>query len=61
MTRRTLSFDYSGEFFLMEYQTSEGRVRMMLVWLKEQKQFFLISLTIYIPVYKVNKRFSREY
>ena len=56
-----LSKDYSGEHFVMHYQTPEGKVVMKLVWLKEQKQFFLISLTIYVPVSKVNKHFSTEY
>ncbi|KAI3366969.1 hypothetical protein L3Q82_009251 [Scortum barcoo] len=59
--KKTLSFDYSGEHFLMCYQSSEGQMRMKLVWLKEQKQFFLISLTIYVSVSKVNKYFSRNY
>ncbi|XP_070710310.1 F-box only protein 15-like [Pempheris klunzingeri] len=61
MAKRTLSFDYSGEHFVMEHQTPEGQAKMKLVWLKEQKQFFLISLTVYVPVVKVNERFSRDY
>ncbi|XP_044042581.1 F-box only protein 15-like isoform X4 [Siniperca chuatsi] len=61
MAKKTLSFDYSGEHFLMEYQNSDGQVKMKLVWLKEQKQFFLISLTVYVSVFKVNKHFSRDY
>ncbi|XP_051247716.1 F-box only protein 15-like isoform X2 [Dicentrarchus labrax] len=59
--KKKLTFDYSGEHFLMEYLSAEGQVKMKLVWLKEQKQFFLISLAVYIPVYKVNKHFSRKY
>ncbi|XP_076578975.1 F-box only protein 15-like [Chaetodon auriga] len=58
--KNALSFDYSGECFLMEYHNLEGKVQMILVWLKEQKQFLLISLTVYVPVFKVNKHFSRE-
>ncbi|XP_073336433.1 F-box only protein 15-like isoform X2 [Pagrus major] len=61
MAKNSLSFDYSGEQFVMEYQDSEGKVKMKLVWLKEQKQFFLVSLTVCISVFKVNKRFSRRY
>ena len=61
MARKTPSWDYSGEHFLMEYGNQEGQVKMRLVWLKEQKQFFLISLSVYVPVYKVNKHFSTEY
>ncbi|XP_040886287.1 F-box only protein 15-like isoform X2 [Toxotes jaculatrix] len=61
MAKRPLSFDYGGEHFLMEYGNSDGKVKMMLVWLKEQKQFFLISLTVYVSVFKVNAHFSRDY
>ena len=61
MTKTSLSFDYKGDHFLMQYQNPDGEVRMELVWLKEQKQFFLISLTVYVAVVKVNKHFSREY
>ncbi|KAM4711509.1 F-box only protein 15-like [Anableps anableps] len=61
MAKRTLSFDYSGRDFQMLYRNQDGEVRMLLVWLEEQKQFFLIGLTVYVPVAKVNKRFNREY
>ncbi|XP_037552048.1 F-box only protein 15 [Nematolebias whitei] len=61
MATRAQSWDYSGEDFLMEYQDPEGKVRMKLVWLEEQKQFFLISLTVYLSAAKVNKHFSRAY
>ncbi|KAG7218720.1 hypothetical protein INR49_019756 [Caranx melampygus] len=61
MTKTSLSFDYSGEHFLMTYVNPDGEVKMKLVWLKEQKQFFLISLTVYVSVAKVNQHFSREY
>ncbi|XP_053169795.1 F-box only protein 15-like [Scomber japonicus] len=61
MSKNALSFDYSGEHFLMEYNNPDGQVKMKLVWLKEQKQFFLISLTVYVSVFKVNQHFSTEY
>ncbi|XP_023270604.1 F-box only protein 15-like [Seriola lalandi dorsalis] len=61
MVKTSLSFDYSGEHFLMTYQNSDGQVKMKLVWLKEQKQFFLISLTVYVSIFKVNKHFSTNY
>ncbi|XP_041820261.1 F-box only protein 15-like [Chelmon rostratus] len=60
-TKNAPSGDYSGECFLMQHRSSEGKVQMNLVWLKEQKQFFLVSLTVYVPVYKVNRHFSTEY
>lgn len=61
MAKQPLSYDYSGEHFLMWYHSPDGQVKMKLVWLKEEKQFFLISLALYISVSKVNKHFSREY
>ncbi|KAK5615105.1 hypothetical protein CRENBAI_005602 [Crenichthys baileyi] len=61
MAKRTVSFDYSGHDFQMLYRNPDGEVKMLLVWLEEQKQFFLIGLTVCVPVAKVNKRFNREY
>ncbi|XP_041636338.1 F-box only protein 15-like [Cheilinus undulatus] len=61
MAKTTQSLDYSGDHFQMEYQDEEGKVTMKLVWLKEQKQFFLVSLVLFLSVSKVNKRFSTDY
>ncbi|XP_028426363.1 F-box only protein 15 isoform X2 [Perca flavescens] len=61
MAVKQQSFDYSGEHFVMDFKDSDGQVKMKLVWFKEQKQFFLISLTVYVAVFKVNKHFSRAY
>lgn len=58
---KSQSFDYSGDNFLMLYSSSEGQVKMKLVWLKEQQQFFLISLTLYVSICKVNEHFSTKY
>ncbi|KAM9328415.1 F-box only protein 15-like [Pholidichthys leucotaenia] len=55
------SMDYGGDDFQMEYHDSDGQVKMRLVWLKEQGQFFLTSLMLYMTVFKVNKHFGREY
>ncbi|XP_054480327.1 F-box only protein 15-like [Anoplopoma fimbria] len=59
--KMALSLDYGGELFLMHFHDPEGRVKMKLVWLKEQKQFFVISLVVFVPVVKVNKHFSTAY
>ncbi|XP_068565595.1 F-box only protein 15 [Cebidichthys violaceus] len=56
-----VSYDYDGEHFLIHYQDSDGQVKMKLVWMKEQKQFVLISLVVYVTVCKVNTHFSRNY
>ncbi|KAF0028776.1 hypothetical protein F2P81_017881 [Scophthalmus maximus] len=59
MAKRPLDLDYGGEHFLMEHREPGGKVRMTLVWLKEQKQFFLVSLTVYISVSRVNRHLRR--
>ncbi|KAM4606586.1 F-box only protein 15 [Polymixia lowei] len=61
LTKKPISYDYDGEHFLIRYQDREGQVKMELVWMKEQKQFFLVSLVVSVAVYKVNKHFGREY
>lgn len=55
------SSDYSGEHFGLEHHDSEGKVEMRLVWLKEEKQFFLIALSVYVPLAKVNQHFGTKY
>lgn len=54
-------YDYDGEHFLIHYKDSEGQVKMELVWMEEQKQFFLVSLVVYVSVSKVNEHFDRDY
>ncbi|KAM6977648.1 F-box only protein 15 [Aplochiton taeniatus] len=56
-----VSYDYEGEHFLIKYQDAEGRLHMELVWLEEQRQFFLICLSVFVAVDKVNKHFGRDY
>ncbi|KAG7488551.1 hypothetical protein MATL_G00035820 [Megalops atlanticus] len=55
------SYDYDGENFVIKYQDPDGRVKIALVWLAEQEQFFLTSLVVYISKAKVNKHFGRDY
>lgn len=55
------SYDYDGEHFLIHYQDPDGQVKMNLVWMKEQMQFFLISLVVYVTTCKVNEHFGRDY
>lgn len=49
------SCDYSGEHFLLERRDAEGEVALRLVWLREQRQFFLVSFVVRVPVSKVNR------
>uniref|UniRef100_A0A3Q4MSK7 F-box domain-containing protein n=1 Tax=Neolamprologus brichardi TaxID=32507 RepID=A0A3Q4MSK7_NEOBR len=61
MVKKSQSLGYSGTDFLMVYRSSEGQVKMKLVRLKEQQQFFLIGLTLYVSILKVNAHFSTKY
>ncbi|XP_067106885.1 F-box only protein 15-like isoform X1 [Osmerus mordax] len=57
---KRMSRHYKGDHFLIRYQELEGKVKMKLVWLEEQKQFFLISLTLAITLAKVNRHFGTD-
>ncbi|KAK2859409.1 hypothetical protein Q5P01_004029 [Channa striata] len=59
--KTSISYDYDGEHYLIHHQDSDGQVKMKLVWMKEQKQFVLVSLVVYVSIGKVNKYFIREY
>ncbi|KAM8823627.1 F-box only protein 15 isoform 2-T2 [Spinachia spinachia] len=56
-----VSYDYDGKHFLIHYCDSDGQLKMKLVWMKEQKQLFVISLVAYVSVCKVNRHFNRNY
>lgn len=61
MVEEQQSSHYSGEHFMMDYSDSDGKVKMELEWLKEEKQFFLIGLTIHISLLKIKQHFGRSY
>lgn len=59
--KTAVCYDYDGEHFLIHYKDLDGQVKMELVWMEEEKQFFLVSLVIYVSVSKVNEHFDRDY
>ncbi|KAM3860187.1 F-box only protein 15 [Diretmus argenteus] len=61
LAKQPMSHDYDGEHFQMQYSDGDGQVKMDLVWMEEQKQFFVVNLTVYVAVCKVNKHFGRDY
>ncbi|XP_023272573.1 F-box only protein 15 [Seriola lalandi dorsalis] len=61
LEKTAISYDYDGEHFLIHYLDSDGQVKMKLVWMKEKRQFVVISLVIYVSVFNINKHFSRDY
>ncbi|XP_054615678.1 F-box only protein 15-like isoform X2 [Dunckerocampus dactyliophorus] len=54
--RKPACSDYVGKHFLLDYKDVHGKVRVSLVWLKEQKQFFIVSLVV--RLFKDDKHFS---
>ncbi|KAG7525867.1 F-box only protein 15 [Solea senegalensis] len=56
-----VSYDYDGEHFLIHYRDSDGRVKIELAWVKEQEQYVVIGLVVYVSVSKVNEHFGRDY
>ncbi|XP_034718202.1 F-box only protein 15 [Etheostoma cragini] len=61
LEKTPVSYDYDGEHYLIHYKDSDGQMKMKFVWMKEQEQFVLTCLVVYVTVSKVNKHFSREY
>ncbi|XP_072309970.1 F-box only protein 15-like [Eucyclogobius newberryi] len=61
MAEGPLSLDYIGDHFSMDFHHPEGQVKMALVWLHKEKQFFLIELTVLVAMRKVNKYFCTNY
>lgn len=61
LQKTPISYDYDGEHYLIHFKDSDGQVNMELVRMKEQKQFVLVSLVVYVSTFKVNKHFIREY
>ncbi|XP_023131858.2 F-box only protein 15 [Amphiprion ocellaris] len=61
LEKTPISYDHDGEHYLIHYQDSDAQVKMRLVWMKEQQQFVLVSLVIYLSVCNVNRHFGRDY
>lgn len=53
------SCDYGGEHFLLERRDAEGEATLRLVWLREQRWFFLVKFVVRFPVSTVNRRGGR--
>lgn len=56
-----VSYDCNGEIFYMEYEDSDGKMEIELEWIKEQKQFVMVNLVLFLSISKVNRHFRRDY
>ncbi|NXL64211.1 FBX15 protein, partial [Chordeiles acutipennis] len=60
-SRASNLFDYMGHIYTTEYEDSEGKVCVELVWLEETKEYFVVSLVLYISTKKVNNWYGTNY
>uniref|UniRef100_A0A8C4RSC9 F-box protein 15 n=1 Tax=Erpetoichthys calabaricus TaxID=27687 RepID=A0A8C4RSC9_ERPCA len=60
-SHQSIAYDYVGQYYIVSFQDSCGKVQMELVWLEEQEQFFIINLVLYISTEKVNMHFGTQY
>ncbi|XP_042725528.1 F-box only protein 15 [Lagopus leucura] len=54
-------YDYMGHIYTTIYADSEGKVCAELVWLEETKEYFIVSLVLYISTEKVNNWYGTKY
>ncbi|XP_010222902.1 PREDICTED: F-box only protein 15 isoform X1 [Tinamus guttatus] len=54
-------YDYMGHIYTTEYADSEGKVSVDLVWLEETKEYYVVSLVLYISTKKVNSWYGTNY
>ncbi|XP_040520001.1 F-box only protein 15 isoform X4 [Gallus gallus] len=54
-------YDYMGHIYTTDYADSEGKVCAELVWLEETKEYFIVSLVLYISTEKVNNWYGTNY
>nr|XP_038030862.1 F-box only protein 15 isoform X2 [Anas platyrhynchos] len=54
-------YDYMGCVYTTDYADAEGKVCVELVWLEETKEYFIVSLVIYVSTEKVNNWYGTNY
>lgn len=54
-------YDYMGHIYTTVYADSEGKICAELVWLEETKEYFIVSLVLYISTEKVNNWYGTKY
>ncbi|NXY84169.1 FBX15 protein, partial [Alcedo cyanopectus] len=54
-------YDCSGPIYTTDYADSEGKVFMEFVYLEETKEYFIVSLVLYISTKKLNNWYGTNY
>ncbi|XP_059501998.1 F-box only protein 15 isoform X5 [Stegostoma tigrinum] len=57
----TIRYNYLGERQAIDYKDPEGNVHIELMWLEEEKQYYIVNLVLYFSVKKVNAWFATNY
>ncbi|KFP92348.1 F-box only protein 15, partial [Apaloderma vittatum] len=54
-------YDCVGPIYTTDYADSEGKVCVEFLWLEETKEYFIVSLVLYISTKKVNNWYGTNY
>ncbi|XP_078073269.1 F-box only protein 15 isoform X3 [Mustelus asterias] len=54
-------YSYLGKRLAIDYKDPDGKVHMELIWLEEEKQYYIVNLVLYFSVKKINAWFATNY
>ncbi|XP_067888434.1 F-box only protein 15 isoform X6 [Heterodontus francisci] len=57
----SIRYSYLGKKQAIDYKDPEGKVHMELMWLEEEKQYYIVNLVLYFSVKKINAWFATNY
>ncbi|KAM5222108.1 F-box only protein 15 [Ctenodactylus gundi] len=52
---------FLGQAYDVDYMDVEGRVHAEVVWVAESEEYFIVNLTLYLSVAKINRWFGTKY
>ncbi|XP_078396174.1 F-box only protein 15 [Cetorhinus maximus] len=56
-----IRYSYLGKRQAVDYKDPEGKVHMELMWLEEEKQYYIVNLVLYFNIKKINAWFATNY
>ncbi|XP_072130017.1 F-box only protein 15 isoform X1 [Mobula birostris] len=56
-----IRYRYLGKRQTIDYKDHEGKVHMELMWLEDERQYYVVNLVLYFTVEKVNAWFATSY